>query len=164
MKHPVLFLGLITLLFVGCTKEANRKALDAYFKYDVNGASRMYKDEILLKDNAFDCYIKNDTLLYIHATKVYEGGGFIIKLHEQKEGTYSLDGVQKGFYEDKQNNRIYYTNSKNRGSLTIKRGTFKGKTDINTLQGTFNFEAVDPITHKTYLITNGSFLMELKTK
>jgi hypothetical protein len=164
MKYPILFLGLISFLFIGCTKEANRKALDAYFKYEVNGAPRSYKDEILLKENTFDCYIKNDTLLYIHATRVYEGGGFIIKLHDQQEGTFNLDGTQKGFYEDKQFNKIYYTNSKYRGTLTIKRGTFKGKTEINTLEGKFQYEAVDASSGKSYTVTNGSFLMELKKK
>jgi hypothetical protein len=164
MKHPILFLGLLSLLFISCQKEQNRKALNAYFKYEVNGSPRVYKDEILLRENTFDCYIKNDTLLYIHATRVYEGGGFIIKLHEAKEGTFYLDGTQKGFYEDKQFNKIYYTNNKYKGTLNIKRGTFTGATTINTLEGTFEYEAVDASSGKTYKITNGSFLMELKKK
>jgi hypothetical protein len=164
MRHSLLYLGLVSLLFISCQKEQNRKALNAYFKYEVNGSPRAYKDEILLKENTFDCYIKNDTLLYIHATRVYEGGGFIIKLHEGKEGTFILDGTQKGFYEDKQFNKIYYTNGKYKGTLTIKRGTFTGSTTINTLEGTFQYEAVDAVSGKSYTITNGSFLMELKKK
>jgi hypothetical protein len=85
-------------------------------------------------------------------------------LHEAKEGTYNLDGTQKGFYEDKQFNKIYYTNNKYKGTLNIKRGTFTGATTINTLEGTFEYEAVDAASGKMYKITNGSFLMELKKK
>lgn len=164
MKLSLLTLGLFSLLFISCQKEQNRKLLDAYFKYEVNGSPRLYRDEILLKDNTFDCYIKNDTLLYIHATRVYEGGGFIIKLHEAREGTFKLDGTQKGFYEDKQTNKIFYTNASNSGTLTIKRGIFSGKTDIDILEGTFSYDATDPTTGKPYQIRNGSFLMELKKK
>lgn len=164
MKFTILCLSIVSLSFIGCTKEQNRKALGAFFKYEVDGSPRMYKDEILLKDNTFDCYIKDDTLLYIHATRVYEGGGFIIKLHESKDGSFELDGKQKGFYEDKQFNKIYYTNSNFRGNLTIKKGTFKGASTINTLEGTFAYDAVDATTGKSFKITNGSFLMELKRK
>lgn len=164
MRLSILYLSLFSLFFISCQKEQNRKSLNAFFKYDVNGSSRVYKDEILLKENTFECYIKNDTLLYIHATKGYEGGGFILKLHNSKEGLFNLDGTQKGFYEDKQSNKIYYTNHKYKGIINFKTGTFTGATTINTLEGNFEYEAVDASSGKSYKITNGTFLMELKRK
>jgi len=122
------------------------------------------KDEILLKDNTFECTISKDTSLYVHATKVYEGAGFIIRTENIKDGVYTLDNYNKGFYENPKDKCIYFTDSKHQGTLTLKRGTFQGKTLLNTMTGTFQFEGVDTTTGKSFKLSGGEFLMELKVK
>jgi hypothetical protein len=165
MKPALCFL-LIAFFFMGCTKEANRKALNGYFNYEVGGKKVMIKDEILLQDNTFECTLIGDTVLYIHATKVYNGAGFIVRLKEgiDKDGTYPLDSYHKGFYESAEDKRIYYTNNDYKGTLNVRNGTFQGKTIIRTVTGTFQFEGVDVTTGKSFKVTNGSFLMERKRR
>jgi hypothetical protein len=160
-----LLLILITVLLFGCEKEANRKLLNGYFNYEVNGVKTEIKDEILLKENFFDCIIKGDTALSIHASKVYDGAGFIlITSAGLKEGTYTLDHNLKGFYENPKDKRIYFTDETHKGTLTIKKGTFQAKTLLNTLTGTFSFEGYDATTRKSFTVTNGEFFMECKYK
>ncbi len=155
-----LLLILFAFVFLGCTKDQNRRLLNGYFRYEVNGKKIEINDEILLKENFFDCVIKGDTSLSIHVSKVYNGAGFIIKTNRQIDGTYALDGTQKGFYENPADKKIYFTDSKHTGYLTIKKGTFQAKTLLNTLEGKFAFEAVDASTGKSFSIENGEFLME----
>jgi hypothetical protein len=166
MKSALIYLSLVSIIFSACTKEANRKALKGYFNYEVSGKKISIGDEILLQDNTFECTIMGDSVIYIHATKVYHGAGFIVRLKEGigKDGMYSLDSYNKGFYENADDIRIYYTNDNFKGTLNLKNGTFQGKTLINTLQGTFEFEGVDVTTGKSFKVTNGSFLMERKRK
>ncbi len=167
MKRISIWLLMLLVALGGCTKEANRKALKGYFSYEVSGKKVLIEDEILLLDNTFECNVVGDSVLYIHATKVYQGGGFIIRLGEggtSKDGSYVLDSRNKGFYENATDKRIYYTNDNFKGTLTLKNGVFQGKSLINTLQGTFEFEGVDVSTNKSFKVTNGSFLMERKIK
>lgn len=162
MKTCLLFISLFVLTAISCKKEANRKLLNGYFKYEINGKETMIKDEILLKDNTFEAYMRGDSLLYIHATKVYEGGGFILRTNKGKDGTYELNGYDKGFYENPADKRIYYTTNDYKGTVTIKRGTFEGKSTMQTLQGEFSFECVDVTTGKHFGLAKGQFLMEMK--
>lgn len=163
MRSPLLLI-LFAFVFVGCEKDQNRRLLNGYFRYEVNGKKIEINDEILLKENFFDCIIKGDTALSIHVSKVYAGAGFIIRAPKIKDGTYSLDGVQKGFYENPADRRIYYTDSKHTGFLTIKLGTFQAKTLLQTMEGKFSFSAVDASTGKSFTVENGEFLMERKYK
>lgn len=162
MKTSLLILSLTVLASSGCKKEANRKALDAYFKYEVNGKPSIIKDEILLKDNVFEAYVVGDSLLYIHATKVYEGAGFILRTNKGQNDTYELNGYDKGFYENPADKRIYYSSEKHKGTLTIKRSTFEGKTKIPIIEGEFSFVGVDASTGKIFEISKGQFMMEMK--
>jgi hypothetical protein len=162
MKTSLLILSVIVLAASGCKKEANRKALDAFFKYEANGKASIIKDEILLKDNTFEAYMVGDSLLYIHATKVYEGAGFILRTNKGQNNTYELNGYDKGFYENPVDKRIYYSSDKHKGTLTIKRGSFEGKTTIPTVEGEFSFVGVDASTGKIFEISKGQFLMEMK--
>jgi hypothetical protein len=162
--RPYLLFILFALVFVSCEKDQNRRLLNAYFRYEVNGKKYDINDEILLKENFFDCIIKGDTSLSIHVSKVYAGAGFIIKAPKIIDGTYALDGIQKGFYENSADKRIYYTDSKHTGFLTIKLGTFQAKTLLKTMEGKFSFSAVDASTGKRFTVENGEFLMERKYK
>ncbi len=158
--RPALYLVLITFLFLSCEKDQNRRLLNGYFRYEVNGKKIEINDEILLKENFFNCIIKGDSLLSIHVSKVYNGAGFIIKINKQIDGTYTLDHTNKGFYENPADKRIYFTDSKHTGFLTLKKGTFQAKTLLNTLEGKFAFTAVDASTGKSFSVENGEFLME----
>ncbi|MCY7420355.1 MAG: hypothetical protein LH478_01235 [Chitinophagaceae bacterium] len=149
----------------GCEKEANRKLLDGYFKYDAGGATINITQGILLNENIFTCTLTGDTALQIMTTKIYDGAGFYIKnLEGIKEGTYALNDGDKGYYLHPKDFKKYATTATKTGSLTIKRGTFQAKTLINVMEGTFNFTAADSVTGKQVQILNGSFLMELKTQ
>ena len=166
MKISLLYLSLLSLAITSCTKEANRKALNGYFNYEVNGKKITIQDEILLQDNTFECSLIGDSVMYIHATKVYAGAGFVVRLNEGigKDGSYSLNTNHKGFYEDATDKKIYYTNENHTGYLNLTHGTFQGKTLISTVKGTFEFEGVDATTGKVFKVTNGSFLMERKRR
>ena len=159
MRLALLFV-LFVFVFVGCKKDQNRRLLNGYFRYTIDGKKVDINDEILLKENFFDCIIKGDTLLSIHASKVYNGAGFIIRSTKIAEGTYTLDGNQKAFYENPADKKIYFTDSKHTGFLTIKYGSFQAKTLLHTLEGRFSFSAVDPNTGKSFTVENGEFLME----
>lgn len=152
------------MLFSGihCEKEANRKLLNAYFRYDANGDSVNIKQGILLNENTFECNIIGDTALQVIISKIYEGAGFSIKDPDGiKDGTYVLNEKNTGYYLHPKDLRRYVTNQTSTGSITIKKGTFQAKTLLNTLEATFNFVAADTLTGKTVAVTNGKFLMEL---
>ena len=167
MKTSVkIFVSLVFVLILGgCEKEANRKLLNGFFKYDADGAPINITEGILLNENTFTCTISGDTALQIMTSKIYDGAGFYLKdLKGLKDGTYTLNQVNKGFYLHPKDFKTYYTNSVKTGMVTIKRGTFQAKTLLNTLEGTFDFIATDSTTRKQVHVSKGSFLMELKIK
>lgn len=167
MKRPISLSVILTIftMLSGCEKEANRTMLNAYFKYKADGADVSITRGILLNDNLFSCTIYGDTALQIITSKVYDGAGFYLKnLEGLKDGTYTLNNVNTGFYLHPLNYKKYTTSTQKTGTLTISRGTFQAKTLLNTLQGSFAFTAADTVTGGQVQITNGTFLMELKTQ
>lgn len=161
MKRFSIFLFLLTLLSA-CEKQQNQKLLGPYLRFDVNGIKSTFAPADLLNNNHFDCSISGDTALNIAVTKLFEGAGFIIKDNPIKDGTYTLDGKNRAYYTNPKDMKRYYTTDAYKGTLTIKRNVFQAKTLLNTLEGTFSFNAIDTATKKTFAITNGEFLMELK--
>jgi hypothetical protein len=145
-----------------CEKDQNRKLLDAYFRYTINGKETIIKDEAGISDNVFDCTFKGDSTLIINVSKIYEGAGFVIKSDSLKDATYALDSLNKAYYTNPLDQKRYYTTNKFRGAITIKKGTFQAKELLYTLQGTFAFQAVDTASGKNFTVVNGSFLMEQK--
>lgn len=161
MKY--LFLSLILLSsFSSCEKDQNRKLLNGYFKYTINGKETVIKDETGINNNVFDCKFHSDTMVIINVAKLYEGAGFVIKADSIRDATYSLDTRSKAYYTNPVDLKRYYTNKNYKGSVTIKKGTFAAKELLYTLEGTFSFQAVDTLTGKNFNIVNGSFLMERK--
>lgn len=162
MKHIYLLFILLGCLLGSCEKDQNRKLLGAYFKFTVNGVEKVINDEAGLNNNIFDCTFKGDTTLLINVAKIYEAAGFVVKSDSIKDGTYVLDSANRAYYTNPLDQKRYYTNSKYKGTLTIKQGTFQAKELLYTLEGNFAFQAVDTATGKNFTITNGSFLMERK--
>lgn len=163
MKFCVSLVLIITL--GGCEKEANRKLLNGFFKYDADGASINITEGILLNENTFTCTLTGDTSLQIMTSKIYDGAGFYIKDSKGiKDGTYTLNHVNKGYYLHPKDFKTYTTTATKTGTLIIKRSTFQAKTLLNTMEGTFDFTATDSTTGKLVHLSNGSFLMELKIK
>lgn len=158
MKKNLVLVALLAICCVSCKKERNRQLLNAYFKFTVNGAERNIKDEAL-DANLFDCTIKGDTALYIDVDKQGEAAGFIVKGYPLKDSTYTLDSINRGYYTPPSDAR-YYTNNNHKGTITIKRSTFEAASMLNTLEGTFQYEAEDTALHRVYTVTGGSFLME----
>jgi hypothetical protein len=161
MKVSLLFAGLFALLFLSCEKEQNNKLLKPYLRYEVNGVETTFAPADLLNNNYFDCVVKSDTALSITVSKLYEGAGFNIKGKILNEGTFALNEVNKAYYTSPKDFRRYTTNENYKGTITFKRGTFQAKTLLNTLQGTFSFEAVDTAKNKSVQVLKGEFLMEL---
>lgn len=148
-----------------CEKEANRKLLDGFFKYEADGAPINITKGILLNENIFTCTITGDTVLQIMTSRIYDGAGFYIKdTKGLKDGTYTLSNVNKGYYLHPKDFKTYSTTNAKTGTLRISRSTFQAKTLINVMEGTFNFTATDSTTGKQVQLSNGSFLMELKTQ
>jgi hypothetical protein len=163
MKYFFFPLVLLSLAITGCETEQNKKLLGAYFKYSVNGAPQAeINDGSGLNNNIFDCDFQGDTALYINVSKLYEGAGFVVKSNSITDGVYTLDNTNRAYYTNPADRKRYYTSSHAKGTLTIKRSTFQAKTPMNTLEGTFSFQATDTATGKTFSISNGSFLMERK--
>jgi hypothetical protein len=161
MKAFPLFISLFALLFLGCEKEQNNKLLNPYLKFEVDGVQTAFASPDLLNNNYFDCVVKSDTALIITVSKLYEGAGFSVKGKILNEGTYTLNEVNKAYYTNPKDYRRYTTNENYTGTITVKRGTFQAKTLLNTLQGTFSFQAVDTAKNKSIKIVKGEFLMEL---
>lgn len=136
--------------------------LGGYFKYSINGQETVIDDGAGISNNVFDCTIKADTTLIINVAKVYEGAGFVVKSDSIKDGTYTLDNLNKAYYTNPKDQKRYYTTNKYKGTLTIKKGTFQAKELLYTLEGKFSFQAVDTVTGKNFNVANGSFLMERK--
>lgn len=165
MKVAKVLLIIALLSAVACEKEANRKLLNAYFKYDVNGTSINIANGKILNENLFECNLMGDTALQIMVSKVYDGASiFITDKSGIKDGTYLLSDVNKAFYLNPTDVKKYSTTHEYTGSVTIKKSTFQAKSLLNTLEGTFSFNAVDTVTGKNFAITNGAFLMERKQK
>jgi len=164
MKTSLLFISLFALLFLGCEKEQNNKLLNPYLQFEVNGVKSSFSPPDLLNNNYFDCVVKSDTALNITVSKLYEGAGFNLKGKILNEGTYTLDEVNKAYYTNPKDFRRYTTNENYKGTITIKRGTFQAKTLLNTLQGTFSFQAVDTAKNKSIKVVKGEFLMELSVE
>jgi hypothetical protein len=162
MKYLALLLVVVSLMFSACQKDENRKLLNAYFRYTINGSETLINQGSGLNNNTFDCTFSDDSALYINVSKVYEGAGFVIKADSIKDGTYTLDSRNKGYYTNPADQKRYYTTDQYTGTLTIKKGTFQAKDLLYTLQGTFSFQAVDTLTGHHFALTNGSFLMERK--
>jgi len=148
-------------VFVGCEKEQNTKLLNPYLRFEVNGSPASFSAPDLLNNNYFDCIMKGDTALNITVSKLYQGAGFVIKANGIADGTYALDAGNHAYYTNPKDLRRYSTNEKYTGTITIKRGTFQAKSLLNTLQGTFSFNAMDTATNKTVTVLKGEFLMEL---
>ena len=162
MKQLFAVLMVFGLVLAGCEKDQNRKLLGAYFKYTINGKETVINDEAGISNNIFDCTIKGDTALYINVAKIYEGAGFVIKADSIKDGSYQLDSLNSGYYTNPTDQKRYYTTNQYKGTLTIKKNTFQAKELLYTLEGQFNFQAVDTATGKSFTLQNGSFLMERK--
>ncbi len=162
MKYSLLTLIFLSLILNSCQKDEDRKLLNGYFRYTVNGTETVIKDETGLNANTFDCIIKGDTALYINVTKIYDGAGFVIKSDSIRDGTYQLDSMNKAYFIYPTDLKRYYTTNKYKGTLTIKKGTFMATELLNTLTGQFSFQAVDTLTGKNFNVVNGSFLMERK--
>lgn len=158
--RPLLFL--ILIVAVSCTKDANRKLLGAYFKYEVNGQKILIEDGALLNDTPFECTIKGDTALYITVARLYEGAGFMVKANKIEDGSYTLSNSNRAYYSNPKDAKRYYTNTVYTGTLSIKKNTFQAKSALNTLEGQFSFQAIDTLTKKIFTITNGAFVMERK--
>ncbi len=153
------------MILGGCEKEANRKLLNGFFKYEADGAPINITEGILLNENTFTCTISGDTSLQIMTSKIYDGAGFYLKDTKGiKDGTYTLNQVNKGFYLHPKDFKTYTTTTVKTGMITIMRSTFQAKTLLNTMEGTFNFTATDSTSGKQVHVSNGSFLMELKIK
>ena len=167
MKAIVTFcVSLAVIVAVGgCEKEANRKLLNGFLKYEADGAPINITKGILLNENIFTCTITGDTLLQIMTSRIYDGAGFYIKdTKGLKDGTYTLNSLNKGYYINPKDYKTYSTTNTKTGTLSISRKTFQAKTLLNVLEGTFNFTATDSTTGKQVQILNGSFLMELKAQ
>ncbi|WP_147201969.1 DUF6252 family protein [Segetibacter aerophilus] len=163
MKYLLSSLIIIAFFLNSCEKDQNRKLLGGYFKYSINGKETIINDEVGINSNVFDCTFKGDSVLTINVSKIYEGAGFIVKSDSIKDGTYVLDNANKAYYTNPLDQKRYYTNDKFKGTLNIKKGTFEAKELLYTLEGTFNFQAVDTVTGKNFNVVNGSFLMERTT-
>jgi hypothetical protein len=161
MKFFLPLFSLITLL-LSCEKQQNQKMLGSYLNFEVNGVKKSFSPADILNNNHFECQIKGDTSLNINVSQLFEGAGFTIKNNGVKDGTYELDNNNKAYYTNPKDFKRYSTNLGYKGTLTIKKNTFKAKTLLNTLEGQFSFVGEDTLTHKTFKITNGSFLMEVK--
>ncbi len=161
MKVLLKFL-LLSLFFVtGCQKEANRKLLNAYFRYEVNGTKVNITQGILLNENLFECRFSGDSAVQILAGKVYEVAGIYFSDDKGIENkTYVLDDRNKAFYMNPADQKRYSTTNKFTGTITVKKGTFQAKTLLSTLEGSFAFNVVDTASGKSFKITNGEFLME----
>ena len=167
MKASVkIFVSLVIVWILGgCEKEANRKLLNGFFKYEADGAPINISEGILLNENTFTCTISGDTSLQMMTSKIYDGAGFFLKDTKGiKNGTYTLNHLNKGYYLHPKDFKTYTTTSVKTGTLTIKRGTFQAKTLLNKMEGTFDFTATDSTTGKQVHVAKGSFLMELKIK
>ena len=136
--------------------------LDAYFRYTINGKETVIKDETGISNNVFDCTFRLDTALVINVAKIYEGAGFVIKSDSIRDATYILDNLNKAYYTNPLDQKRYYTTDKYKGTITIKKGTFQAKELLYTLEGSFNFQAVDTLTGRNFNVVRGSFLMERK--
>jgi len=161
MKYFFLIFTLFSVVLSGCEKDQNRKMLNGFFKYSVDGTETVINDEVGFNDNTFNCSIKGDTSLIINVSNLYEGAGFVID-GPIKDSTYTLDSTNKAYYTNPKDLKRYYTTNQYTGTLTIKKSTFEAKTLLYTLQGSFSFHAVDTLSGKNFNITNGSFLMEQK--
>ena len=162
MKYRFLLTSFLTLIFFSCEKEQNRKLLDAYFKYTVDGTETVIKDGSGLNNNVFNCTIEGDTALIIRASKLYENVGFFVYSDSIVDGTYALDSKNKGYFTHPVTGKRYTTNDTYKGTLTIQKKVFEAKSMLNTVEGQFSFVGEDTLTGKTYTVTNGSFLMERK--
>ena len=162
MKYFLLLLMLLGVMLNSCQKDQNRKLLNAYFKYTINGKETIIKDEAGINSNIFDCTLRGTDNLIINVAKLYEGAGFVIKTDTSVDGTYHLDSMQRAYYTNPLDQKRYSTNNKYTGTLTVKKGTFQATELLYTLQGTFAFQAIDTATGKKFSLENGSFLMERK--
>jgi hypothetical protein len=160
MKYFLSLLIITAFLLNSCEKDQNRKLLGGYFKYSINGKETVINDEAGINSNVFDCTFKGDSILTINVSKIYEGAGFVVKSDTIKDATYVLDNANKAYYTNPLDQKRYYTNDKYKGTVTIKKGTFEAKELLYTLEGTFNFQAIDTVTGKNFHVVNGSFLME----
>ena len=162
MKKAILSLLVFSFLILSCEKEANRKLLKGYFSYEVGGVkTHITNDNTIIGTNLFNCFLTGDSLLTITAAQSFDGGGFVLRMNKLHDGTYELNGDNKGFYNNPKDYKRYTTSSNNKGILTLKKGTFQAKTLINTVEGTFSFEGIDPLNSRTVSVTNGKFLMEV---
>ncbi|MDB5193074.1 MAG: hypothetical protein JWQ96_2637 [Segetibacter sp.] len=165
MKKIVLSLLVPSFLFLSCEKEANRKLLDGYFSYEANGVkTKIVNDNTIIGTNLFNCTLSGDSLLTITVAQSFAGGGFVIRTNNVHNGSYELNADNKGYYNNPKDYKRYTTNNNYKGILTIKKGTFQAKTLLQTVEGTFSFEGVDPLNSKTVKVTNGKFLMEVKSE
>ena len=160
MKTTILLIVLFAFSFSACEKEQNRRMLNAYMSFKVDGKDVKITDGAGVNENVFDCVLRGDTALYIDVAKRYLGLGFVIKADVLRDGTYTLDNQNTGYYTDPNEYRRYTTNSVSTGTITLRKNTFKASSMLNTLEGEFSFKGEDTLTHKTFEITNGSFLME----
>lgn len=161
MKYITMLLAGLLLFGTACEKEQNRKLLNAYLKYTINGTETIMTDGSGLNDNQFDAYIQGDTLLVVNASKLYEAVGFYIKKRSGiTDGTYVLDSLNRAYYTNPKDRKRYVTNMLHTGSITIMKDTFRAKSVLNVLKGQFSFNAVDTLTGKTFALKEGAFLME----
>ena len=162
MKRLSLCIVVLSFFVSACEKQQNQKLLGPYFRYDVNGVKASFAPADVLNNNHFECTISGDTALNIVVSKLFEGAGVMIKGNPIKDGTYVLDGKNRAYHINPKDLKRYYTTDGFKGTLTIKRNVFQAKTLLNTLEGKFSYNVVDTATNKSFQITNGEFLMEVR--
>lgn len=152
---------IIFLSLVACEKEQNKQLLGAYFKYTIDGVETTVENGSGVNNNIFTCDLYGDTAIYINVSKLYSAAGFFVKANALPDGNYVLNNINKGYYTNPADYKRYSTNNAYTGQVTFQRGTFQANTMLNTLKGTFSYQAVDTLTNKSINVINGSFLMEI---
>jgi Family of unknown function (DUF6252) len=159
MKYIVTLVFLF--VFISCRKE-NSKVFKPYFNLKVNGNKTALNSCSFFEGGGgeFSCSISGDSILLI-SVGCEAKTGFFIK-GQPTNSTYILDNVNRAWYEENSIKK-YGTNVLQKGSLTIEKGIFQAVETINTLKGSFSFNAIDTATGHIVNITNGEFLMKLST-
>ncbi|MEO7445367.1 MAG: hypothetical protein ABIT96_10350 [Ferruginibacter sp.] len=147
---------LCTLIFLySCKKEDNSNSFQPFYHLKVNNNLK----------KIYACGTSDYVAAYLRDTAVYaafgcggESAGFYLK-GQIADGTYILGNKNIAFYATGATS--YQTDSLNKGTLTIRSGTFVLANGIVPMvEGEFSFDAIDKNTGQIIKVTSGKYRLE----
>lgn len=149
MKHTILFILLIfSIAISACNKEIEPLPDESYYHMNVNG--KKVRIQACGTSAFYAEYLLADTLIFAGFGCGGESAGFL--LHGMDDGIYTLGETNQAGYT--LGSATYNTTATKTGTITIKS---KQLGQVEFLEGTFAFDAIDNKTGETIKVTDGNF-------